>query len=54
MIARLYERAGGRRVYGYDSKTGRGGSASSPGQFKPEWDRACVEGDKAWTLLQRE
>jgi hypothetical protein len=47
----LFARAAGRRVFGYDSRTGRGGEVKErlwPGTF----DRGCVEGDSEWSRVE--
>lgn len=43
----------GKKVWGYDSLTGRGGVAVARSQVKPEWDRLCLEGDAEWTVVPR-
>jgi DNA polymerase-3 subunit epsilon len=42
-----------RRVYGFDSLTGRTGEVLR-GRVPPEWDRLCVEGDIEWTAIPRD
>jgi hypothetical protein len=58
LISNLFARAkvSDRRVWAYDSDTGHGGVWTGPsskaGAIAPrDIDRACVEGDKEWTLL---
>lgn len=62
-IAALLSRAaaGGDKLWGIDSRTGRGGWTTGGGWFKsdgtpipdPRFDLFCVEGDKTWTRVPR-
>jgi hypothetical protein len=67
IIRALFARAtaAGRRVFGYSSDRagcseaatarrkgkGRGDTPEDAGIVPDEWDRACVEGDRHWTVL---
>lgn len=42
-----------RLVWGYDSRTGRGGTVNDPAKWPEDWDRVCVEGDSTWTLIKK-
>jgi hypothetical protein len=55
LIAEVIARShlAGRAVWGYDSKSGRGGVARTASEVAGGWDRLCVEGDERWTLLPR-
>jgi hypothetical protein len=53
LVAELFARAGKRKVFGYDSKTGAGGVIEGGSAWPYRYDRGCVEGDKEWVVLHQ-
>lgn len=51
LIDAVFARRDGRKVYGYDPLTGRGGELASPAAVPAQVGRLCVEGESQWTLL---